>query len=305
MKKLTLTIGIPTLNEEKNIENILQQILAQKDDNFILKKILVYSDASTDKTHEKVAFLAKKYTQIILIKGLERKGKYIRVNELFQLSKTDVLVILDADIGLVGKNFLRELINVFISDPNALLVAAHQRQLRAKTFIGKLIYAHLLMWDYIRWSIPHYHSARNYYGSATGYRGSFAGSVSIPSTIIDPHLYIYLSADIKNGFRYCEKAVMIQWPVSTLHDFRKLLRRSFGKRDEALNNIFGEKYIESTRFVPSKYKLIGIIKALRQEPIYTPLSFFISLYAKFEGLMPKDKTSVWDIVLSTKQEIKN
>lgn len=305
MKKLTLTIGIPTLNEEKNIEKLLVQIMKQNHEHFVLKEFIVYSDASTDRTHEIVENIAKHHRIIKLIKGSQRKGKYHRVNELFSLCKTDALVILDADIGLVGENFLNELISVLERDATAQLVAAHQKQLRPTTFIGKIIYTHFLVWDYVRWSIPQYHSARNYYGSATAYRGSFVRSIHIPTNISDPHLYIYLRADIMDGFRYCENAEMVQWPIATMRDYNKFLRRSIGKKDEALIKLFGQEYIDSTRFVHRKYKIIGVIKAFFHEPIFTPLSFLINIYMKLAPFIRDDKTANWDVVTSTKKEINN
>src|SRR5882757_1314182 len=102
MKKITLTIGIPAFNEEKNIENFLLSLFKQKLQKVKLDKILVYSDCSSDKTNEIVKKLSKKYPIIMLIEGKSRKGKYFRVNQMFALNKSDVLILLDADIALVG-----------------------------------------------------------------------------------------------------------------------------------------------------------------------------------------------------------
>lgn len=303
MKKLTVTIGIPTLNEEKNIIHLLQQIEKQKKNNFTLDEIIVYSDGSTDKTNEKVTLFAKHNEKIKLIKGTTKKGKYARVNELFILSKSDSIIILDADIGLVGDDFLERLVEVMIIDSKALLVSSHQKQLRPNTFIGKIIYTHFLVWDYVRWSIPKYHSARNYYGSATAYRGTFARSINIPSSIKDPHLYIYLAADKHQGFRYCDNAIMVQWPIATIRDYNKFLRRSIGKKDEVLIKIFSQETIDNARFVAKKYKIRGVIRCFLHEPFFTPLSFILNFYMKLAPLTHTDKTSSWDIVTSTKKEI--
>ena len=50
MKQLTVTIAIPTYNEEKNIYTLLSAILLQDQKNFVLEKILVIDDGSTDQT---------------------------------------------------------------------------------------------------------------------------------------------------------------------------------------------------------------------------------------------------------------
>ena len=51
-KKLTVTIGIPAYNEEKNIGRLLRALLRQKTNGLSIKKIIVISDASTDKTSQ-------------------------------------------------------------------------------------------------------------------------------------------------------------------------------------------------------------------------------------------------------------
>src|SRR5258708_3989324 len=101
MKKITITIGIPVFNEEQNIEGFLMSLLDQTMEKTILQEILVYSDNSTDKTNAIIKKLEKKHP---IIKGYfetERKVKYFRVNEMFRKNKSDILVILDADIALV------------------------------------------------------------------------------------------------------------------------------------------------------------------------------------------------------------
>jgi glycosyltransferase involved in cell wall biosynthesis len=299
IKKLTLTVAIPAYNEEKNIANILKAVISQSTKNFVLQKIIVYSDVSTDNTHSIIESFRKKYPLITLRKGTKRKGKYMLVNEAFKECITDVLIVLDADIALVGNHFLEKLVNVIQTDPKALLVASHQILLRPKTFIGKVVYTNFLIWDNVRWSIPNYDSPHNFYASATAFRGSFARSVTIPSTLSDAHLYIYLKAAEQKGFRYCREAEILQWPITTLKDFNKFLNRAIGKRDKKLEEIFGPE-VRNSYALSRKYKLLGILKSFKQEPFYTPLSFLLTIYMKIK---PKKKTKIWEIVTSTKKPI--
>lgn len=301
-KKPTVTIDIPAFNEDVNIESLLVSLLNQKRNKFILKDIIVYSDASTDKTHEKVTALTKEYPIIKLIIGTERKGKYFRVNQAFRNCKSDILVILDADITLVGESFLDKLINKIVTDPKAQMAAAHQITLRPDSFIGKVIYTNFVLWDYVRWSIPNYLSPSNYYGAATAYKGSFARSVHIPASLSDPHLYIYLMADKLNGFRYCRDAETLEWPITTLNDFNKFIHRSIGKKDKELEKIFGTG-LEKIYFIPWKYKLIGLMKSFKYEPFYTPFALMLSLYMKIVLLLKTKNSPVWDIVTSTKKHV--
>ena len=69
-------------------------MLNQKGD-FILEKVIVVSDGSTDGTVSAAQSIAD--TRIEVINRKEREGKAIRQNEICQMAESDVLVILDAD----------------------------------------------------------------------------------------------------------------------------------------------------------------------------------------------------------------
>lgn len=299
--KPTLTVSIPAYNEESNIEILLQSLLEQKQNNFILNSIVIHTDASTDKTVSIVKRFAKKHPLVSLHENHDRKGKYFRVNQIFNSCESDILVVLDADIALVGDVFLESLTSVMITDREATLVSAHQVLLKPKTFIGNVLYTSFTMWDYVRLSIPNYDSALNYFGSATAYRGSFARSITIPTNLLDPHLFIYLMAKKRNGFRYCMHAQILQWPISTIKDLEKFLRRSIGKKDEKLEEMFGIT-IAQVYAIPRWNKLIGIFKSFLKQPLYTPLALGLSwIMAKKAMTVQADRTPVWDIVTSTKK----
>jgi len=303
-KKPTLSIAIPALNEEKNIKFLIMSILKQKNLNFKLSKILIQTDGSTDKTVSIVKNLAKIYPIIKLQIGKHREGKYKRLNQFFRDTKSDILVVLDADIYVVGKNFLDSLSEILITDPNSMLVAAHQISLRPRGFIARAIYSNFLLWDYVRWGIPNFRSPSNYFGSATAYRGSFVRNLIIPDDLSDPHLYIYLSADKINGFRYCKDAIINDITISTMSDFNKFLNRSIGKHDPQLIKIFG-KNIKKAQFIHWKYKVRGMVSLLRNEPLYALPALLLVQYAKLYIRTHIDKNSVWEVVASTKKSFTN
>src|SRR3989344_3768380 len=99
-KKLTVTIGIPAYNEQENIQAMLKSVLAQKGNNFVIKKIVVVSDGSSDQTVSKVKEIQKESHLISLVEGKTRKGKIIRLNKIYSLNKSDILFTFDADIVL-------------------------------------------------------------------------------------------------------------------------------------------------------------------------------------------------------------
>lgn len=297
----TLEIAIPAFNEENNITRLLNSLLSQKISKFILKKIAVYTDASSDQTPDIVQKISKKNKIIKLVKGAQRKGKYYRVKQIFNNCQTNYLIILDADIALDGKFFIEKLLKTLIKDKNAVMAAANNTLLSPPTFIGKIIYAGMVLWHHICLSLPDKNISLNFFGSATAYRGSFARSTKIPEDLLDPHFYIYLTAKKNNGFKFCPDAGVFMWSISTISDYRQLLRRTIGKKDPQLEKLFGPGiYKEFT--VPYIYKIKGFLKALKSQPFYTILAIFLQIYiTKFTKINKQDKSPIWKINISTKK----
>jgi glycosyltransferase involved in cell wall biosynthesis len=216
MKKTTLTIGIPAFNEELNIETFLRSLFDQTLKNIDLKEVLVYSDASSDKTDTIIQKLSKTFPLITLIQGKSRKGKYFRVNELFKKNTSDVLIILDADIALARKDFLEIMITTLVADKKAVMLAGHVELIRPSGFVPKIIHTSFVLGDFMRLSVPGYDIAENFHGAATAYKKDFLKNITIPTNLSDPHLYIYLSAKKINGFRYSTDAIILQNPPTTI-----------------------------------------------------------------------------------------
>ena len=91
-----LSIIIPTLNEEKYLELLLESIKKQ---NFSDQEIIIADAGSTDKTLE----IAKKYKCKIIPGGLPAKGR----NEGAKIAKGDVFFFLDSDT-ILPDNFLKK-----------------------------------------------------------------------------------------------------------------------------------------------------------------------------------------------------
>lgn len=303
-KQKRVSIGIPAYNEAANINNLLQSLLIQKQQGFIVSEIIVNSDASTDKTVDKVRLLQKENPIIRVLSHKERKGKYFRVNQLLHSFTGDILILLDADIVPVGEYFIATLVEAIAADPQAKMIAAHNILLRPQSFIGKAICANFSLWDFIRWSIPEYDHAANFYGTATALPRDFARSISIPANLNDPHLFLYLVANKQNGFRYCRKAEVLQNSITNISDYVKFYRRTIGKKDKTLEKLFGIK-TEEVYYFPRKYKLLGLWKALLSQPFYTPLGILLSIYAEKQAAHKINTRPIWDITPSSKKSLSN
>jgi cellulose synthase/poly-beta-1,6-N-acetylglucosamine synthase-like glycosyltransferase len=107
--KPTVTVYVPTFNEEKHIARKLDNLLAQ---TYPIKEILII-DCSTDKTVQIIEEYQRKYPSIIrLVKQPQRIGMARTLNEAFKLATGELFVKTDCD-SVSEPNALKELVANF------------------------------------------------------------------------------------------------------------------------------------------------------------------------------------------------
>lgn len=109
----SISIIIPTFNEEKNIEKCLRSIFAQDYPKEKIEVIIV-DDLSTDRTLE----IAKKHKVKILLSG--KKHAEISKMKGFIESKGDLAMYLDADIELKGDDFLNKMVKPLLENTEVI-----------------------------------------------------------------------------------------------------------------------------------------------------------------------------------------
>lgn len=105
-----VSVLIPARNEEKNIANILQDILIQDYPNY---EVIVFDDHSTDKTVEIINAFIQKNINVKLIESKELPngwlGKNHACNSLAIEAKGDYLLFVDADVriryNIIGRTY--------------------------------------------------------------------------------------------------------------------------------------------------------------------------------------------------------
>ncbi len=112
----TVTVMIVAHNEEKVIENKLDNIIAV---DYPAEKlsVIVTSDFSTDATDEIVEKFIKEHPErnVKLHKAKEHKGKTNAQNEAAKLVKSEILVLSDAN-SMFEKNAIKELVSSFTDE---------------------------------------------------------------------------------------------------------------------------------------------------------------------------------------------
>jgi cellulose synthase/poly-beta-1,6-N-acetylglucosamine synthase-like glycosyltransferase len=111
-----VTIILPTYNEEKIIEERLENIYNQTYPKELMEVIIV--DSSSDKTPEIVESWSKSHNDVSLslIREGERRGKAFGLNEALKYANSNIVIIADAD-AFWPENALCETVKWF-SDPS-------------------------------------------------------------------------------------------------------------------------------------------------------------------------------------------
>ena len=123
-----ITIVIPTINEEKNINRTLKIICNAKD----LKnsQIIIVDDGSTDNT-VKIVKNFKKKMDIFLIRNKKKLGLGFALKKGFENAKFSNVMFLDADLSIKLKDILRI---VKYKNKNTMIIGS--RYLRKSKIIG-------------------------------------------------------------------------------------------------------------------------------------------------------------------------
>jgi cellulose synthase/poly-beta-1,6-N-acetylglucosamine synthase-like glycosyltransferase len=136
-KRLSVMIGIPAYNEAGNIGGLISALLKQKQDSFKLERILVVSDASEDETDKIVKRF--KDQRVRLIRNKQRLGQAETQNRIIKACKSDVLVLMNADVLPKGDKFLIQLIKAFKNDHQVGLVGAKVVPLEAANWFESVV----------------------------------------------------------------------------------------------------------------------------------------------------------------------
>lgn len=111
---MKLTIGICAFNEERNIGQLLDDVLSQTNlpKNF---KVIVVASGCTDNTAAIVREVAREHDRVQLIEEAQRSGKTGAINHILAKCESQLLALVDADIRL-RRNCISEILRGFCDE---------------------------------------------------------------------------------------------------------------------------------------------------------------------------------------------
>lgn len=297
MQKLTVTIGIPTYNEEKNITSLLLSLLKQQTEMFILEKIIVVSDGSTDTTEDCVTSLNNKKVQ--LLADGNRKGKPSRINEIFEKSTSDIIVIIDADIIIKSNNIIEALVSPFLSNNSIVLTSGKSTFLPPKNFVQRIITTGIIIWNDIKSTAK---NAEMYLceGQIRAFSKNLYKFMKFPDKSADD-VFPYLYCKQKGyNFVFVPEAEIYYTLPSTFNDY--ILQHLRFLQSESIHaKNFDNEFIQKFYVIHIPHKSKIVIKHLILNPFWTMLYLLLLLLPKIAiRFSSVGKSSLWKIAGSTK-----
>lgn len=301
-KKPTITIGIPAYNEEANIANMLNSVLAQRGD-FTVEKILVVCDGCEDNTADIIRRFQRRYKNIVLIEGAKREGKMHRLNQIYKTNTSDILFTFDADIVLSDENVVENMVDKFRNDENVVLVAAHQVPVKPTNFQEKIFYTAYRLWEEARIYVNGGDHIHNLQGSASALRKDLVSKLRYPETLKTDQNFLYLYAKKFGKFIYAYQARIYYRPVRTFEDFRRLSERTLRHDQQTIKRHLGPEVLYEYK-IPFRFKARAILRTLVNRPFFTLLVIGVNLFVRAFPLRESPSSKKWDIVKTTKAVIR-
>ena len=98
MRKIDLSIVIPSYDEEDSLPILIKSINEKLKNKDIIFEIIIIDDGSSDKTWNKIEILTKKFSNIFSIKFTKNYGKSDALDAGFKSSRGNYILTMDADL---------------------------------------------------------------------------------------------------------------------------------------------------------------------------------------------------------------
>lgn len=302
MRKVpTVTIGIPAHNERENIQYLLQALLSQRQDNYQLEHIFVFCDGCVDDTAVLAREVANVNSIVTVIDDRKRMGKIGRLQELYEMNTSDIVINVDADTlpadEYVIGNIVKEL-----GRKDVAYVSGNVKPMKEVTFIEKLVNAWDEIWRVACETYKNGQTVHHAMSAIQGLRRDFAKNVVFPDWAISDGAIIYLTAK-KQGLqtRYAREATVFARSTTTLRDYLMVLSR-YSTQRRAMRTYFG-RWIDDEFDLPDIHKYTAMYRVFLAHPVLTPMAIGFQLVAtklaqRTQGMETKN---FWKEVRSTKK----
>lgn len=220
----TVSIGIPSYNEESNIKTILESVICSNLNSIYISEIII-SDDSTDDTPNIVKQFIKNHSKkIIFVHNRKRRGAANAWNDIIQNATGQIIVLYDADVK-PNPNCTLELVNKI--NNNVGICASNPRPIRGQ---GIPAQGTIFVCDWLESVRKRQISEYTVMGRGLSIRSDIAKKITIPKSVIAIDLYIQ-SKVMEMGYDvvFNPNAIVQFKPAKTFVDFSsQVIRASKG-----------------------------------------------------------------------------
>jgi len=227
----TISIGIPSYNEPRNVLRLLGMIRGQSLPSSVCVKEIFIVDDSDDEGYNLLMRGLPDYFELPLkvVHNSSRRGVGSAWSYIFSATSSDILVLYDADV-VIRPDTTYRLISPLLSSDDLGLVAACICPMPNSSIAG-LMSSYIA--DWLGQMRTHY--PRSKYlamGRGVAVKTSIVRDLVIPKEVISVDLYLQLYT-VKSGFKvgYASDALVMYKPPSLLREaISQTLRGFFGHR---------------------------------------------------------------------------
>lgn len=298
-KIFTVTIGLSAFNEGKNISRLLNSILLQKEESFLITKILVISDGSTDDTAANVKKIRSKKIEFKLYPT--RIGKSSRLNDIYRTISTDFLVQTDADVVFGSPDTIKRLINPLMKNNSIGMTAGRPIPLKGSTFTEKADSFFFKIYNKVYKNIKNGNIVYAADGRLLAYRKEAVKQIKIPHNMIANDVYTYYRVkELGYQFQYVPEAYVYFRSPKTLQDrIRQNVRAA--AIPIRMKRYFSPELLSRESHVLFSTRIRSIYLQLSKDPIKGIYIFLISLYCAYKAKSAESRlTAKWPIAHTTK-----
>lgn len=299
MNSPRVTVAISALNEEANIVKILESLVRQKEEGFVLEKILVISDGSKDNTVARARGVP--LPKIEVEDHAERKGKAYRMNQVYEHLTSDYLVQFDADVVLEHDYVIRDLIAPLMRDARVGMCGGNPLPLAPQTFTEKAIACSLESYLPLRSTLRGGNNVYSALGCMLAFRKEFVQNVRIPEQVVIDDLFLYFAC-LSQGhtYAYAPSAIVRYRLPQTLRDHIRQNTR-FASGPLKMHNYFSRELIERELHIPLWLKVRYRAEQLVRHPILSVYIYSVNKYCHYKAERTwREANTTWDPVRSTK-----
>lgn len=306
-KDLSLTIGIAAYNAEKNIKSQLESLLDQKeDDAFHIEKIIIHCDKCTDNTVSIASGFRneKADEKIEIIDNKVRKGFAGSLKAILEKSRSDITVLLNDDIQIKDREFLKKLIVPFQTEEQVGLVCGNPQPLPPKNFIEKAIISSFRAYENFRLKINNGNTHYTCDGKILSVSRDLKDKMLFPDRLENmgnADTYFYFSC-LEAGYKYRYSPAAIVWyrTPNTLKEYFKAVTRN-NMDQYILHERFGRAVAEDFK-KPRGWFVWYLFVEFVKNPFGSIFIFFAGMYirnkARSNALKP---TATWDTIETSKK----